>query len=439
MSRHWRTVAALAALLVIAGIAAEWFGDGSEKTASAQSCGLVAAYGGIFEVPSGVEVEVSDANRAALLERVHACVVAELTADASGRYHEMAERLSGPDRSAAEQAERNLVEIELAAAIAGTDAIVQQRQVARGLVRGWLEVDDIIKRQDAGVVLMESGYASGGASHRDEVAAYQKTCRDNGVPVPGSFATDRDWTFRENLKSETAIYFFRSDWNDSEVWTYKDAASGGFCVALVRRKADKHEQYVGTICSDISQQKACFFDNVVYDGAVMKRISWEDFQKRDFSELIHPKDGDPCNLCHLGNNPFIVHPNTKLGKVVQSMYATAVPDTQKFEFLGLGGDPSPWTNFDAISQASGGCFSCHGIPQVTSNSKFCAGVIEMAANRTMPPGYWPPQPIDHPPLWPDSKGCFAKELDPFLARYFPSLRKLKSICSGKTEETCEAH
>lgn len=435
MLRRRETVSALAALLVALAIAAWWFGSGTEKTASADSCGLIAAYGGIFEVPSLVEVNVSDANRAALLKGVHSCVEAKLTADASARYHAMAERLRGPDTSANEQAERNFVEIELAAAIANTDAIVQQRQVARQLVRGWLVVDEIIKRQGAGAVLVESG-ASAGASHRDEVAAYQKNCTDAGVPVPGSFATDPAWTFREHLGSDTAIYFVRSDWNDSEVWTYKDAASGGFCVALVRRKADRDEQFVGTICTDSSQQKACFFDNVIYDGASTKRISWEDFQKRSFSDLVHPKDGDFCNLCHLGNNPFIVHPGTALGMVVRSMYAAKVPVSQKFEFLGLGDSPSPWTNFDAIDpQGTGGCFSCHGLPQVTSGSKFCAGVIEMAANRTMPPGYWPAKPTDHAPLWPDNHGCFAEELSP-LAKYFPSLVKLKSACTGMAEVAC---
>ncbi|TVZ74837.1 hypothetical protein BCL32_0160 [Rhizobium mongolense USDA 1844] len=440
MARRWRIIAALGALPVVAGIAGLLLtGGASGGPPSNEPCNLIAAYGGIFEVPSGVEVEVSDDNRPGLLDRVHACVESELSDGASTRYRQMAGTLTGPDRSSTQQAERNFVEIELAAAIAGTDAAEQQRQVARRLARGQLEFDEIVKRQGAGSVLKDSSLDQDRVKYRNSVAAYQKSCVDAGVPVPGPLATDPAWNYGGELDAEADRYFFRADWNDAEVWTYRGAASGGFCVMLVRRKANKEEQYAGTICTDRLQTNACFFDNVVYDGSGTKRIGWEDFKKRDFGELVHPKDGqDFCNMCHLGNNPFIVHPGTTLGKVVKSMYAADVPNSQKFKFVGLGDEPSPWFNFDPIVPSSpGGCFTCHGLPKITSG-RFCAGIVEIAANRTMPPGHWPPEPqIGAPWFWPDSNGCFSEDLAP-LADYFPSLVKLQSVCSGKVEKICQA-
>ncbi|MER9749203.1 hypothetical protein [Mesorhizobium sp. M0140] len=441
MLGHWRIIAASGALLIAAYVSTLLMA-GDEGSGNlpplAISCDLVAAYGGIFEVPSGVEINVTDQNRGELLERVRGCVESLLVEEASGRYRQTVDTLNGPVVSGADRVERSFVKIELAAALANTDAAKQQRNVARRLVSGWHEAKDIIERQGAGPALKESDWpAVGEAKHRDDVPAYQKACRDAGVPVPGSFVTDPRWTNRGDLDSETHQYFFRSDWPDAEVWTYRDNVSGGFCVALVRRKPGWPVQYVGTICADKLQKKACFFDNIVYEGSATKRISWDDFKTRDFSELVHPKDGeDRCNVCHLGNNPFIVHPKTLLGQTIKSMYAEDVPKSQTFEFVGLGNERDPWSNFGLIIPPdAGGCFKCHGLPQVTTNHKFCSSIIEMAANRTMPPGHWPPDPKGGPWFWPDANGCFAKDFAA-LADYFPSLVKLKSVCSGKVEKIC---
>ncbi|MCF6126609.1 hypothetical protein EN904_03030 [Mesorhizobium sp. M7A.F.Ca.CA.001.07.2.1] len=441
MLMRWRTVAASGALLIVAYVSTLLMAadEGSGSLSSlAMSCDLVAAYGGIFEVPSGVEVNVTDKNRGELLERARGCVEGLLVEEASDRYRQMIDTLKGPVVSRAQQAERSFVQIELAAALANTDAAIQQRDVARRLVSKWQKAKDIIERQGAGPALTESGWpAVGEAKFRDDVPAYLKACRDAGVPVPGSFAADKRWVHREDLGSETHRYFFPSDWTDAEVWTYRDDISGGFCVALVRRKPGWPVQYVGTICADKLQKKACLFDNIVYEGSGTSRITWDDFKTRDFGELVHPKDGeDRCNVCRLGNNPFIVHPKTMLSQTIKSMYAEDVPKSQTFEFVGLGDEPEPWSNFGPIVPPdAGGCFRCHGLPQVTTNHKFCSSIIEMAANRTMPPGHWPPEPKGGPWFWPDANGCFAKEFAP-LADYFPSLVKLKSVCSGKVEKIC---
>ncbi len=156
---------------------------------------------------------------------------------------------------------------------------------------------------------------------------------------------------------------------------------------------------------------------------------------------MHPKDGeDACNLCHLGNNPFLVHPGTMLGEIVTSMYAGDVPKSQAFAFVGLDEQPSPWVNYRPIVPPAGapGCFGCHGIPEVTAQHRFCATVLELAANKTMPPGHWPaPRPAHLPWFWPDERGCFAGE-HAALSEYFPSLVKLKAVCTGRPEQTCPA-
>jgi|GEM_PF-4323432 len=297
------------------------------------------------------------------------------------------------------------------------------------------------ERKAGGVLATSGGMSAGsGSDHRADAPIYHQACRDAGVPVPGSFAMDAGWSDPKELDSEAHRYFFRSNWTDAEVRTYR-AENGGFCIALARRKPNAPEQvpFIGTICADRLQKNACFFDNIVYEQSGSKRIGWEDFRSRDFSELVHPLDGeDRCNSCHLGKNPFIVHPGTILGNAVQSMYDKNGPAPKRFEFVGLGGPPDPWTNFAPIARdgsAADKCMMCHDLPHVTAGHPFCSGILEMAAKRTMPPGHWPADPTGGPDFWPDDKGCFAEGLDS-LKPYFASIVRLKSICSGKPEKTC---
>lgn len=308
-----------------------------------------------------------------------------------------------------------------------TWSVLQQQQVGLSMIKDKPRISRVVARQ--------------AADH--DADDYHEACRAAHVPVPGAFATDPGWSKRADLDAEAHRYFFRPNWSDAEVWTYR-AADRGYCVALVRRNPldPGGPSFVGTICVDSSQTNACFFDSMIYVDSGTKRLGWDEFRQRDFSELVHPMDGeDRCNNCHLGANPFVVHPETVLGRTVMSMYPKLGPKPKRFEFVGLDGRPERWSNFDAIP-ATGDtrdkCMSCHDIPHITKGHKFCDSIIRMAANRTMPPGHWPAEPAGGPEFWPDKNGCFADGLSD-LKDYFASMVRLKSICTGQPEKTCSSN
>lgn len=113
-----------------------------------------------------------------------------------------------------------------------------------------------------------------------------QTCNVGRVRARGYLGwLDTRWAYREDLDSETHQYFFRSDWADAEAWTYREDVSAGFCVAIVRRKLGWPVQYVGTICTDKLQEKACFLDNIVYESSGTKPYQLGRLQDTGFQRI----------------------------------------------------------------------------------------------------------------------------------------------------------
>ncbi|WP_421699742.1 hypothetical protein [Ancylobacter sp.] len=414
--------------------------SGSEPQDS--RCEFIAAYGSVVDSKTGHVVVVDDENRAALLQSALSCTEAALDGPALARYRRLAQSVDAPRSTRDEQAEHMFVLIELAAALSQSETAVQNRQVARRLIDGWRDVGDIVEKQHATQSLSQAvAVRAGGARPgRNDAAAYHAQCEAAGVPVPGPLATDRRWSAPTRLDHETQAYLFRSNWRAATAWTYR-ADDGGYCVALLRENPDKPSApvYFGAICTDREEIDTCFFDSLVYDDAnKSRRIRREEIPVTDLRDFVHPFDGeDRCNSCHLGKNPFLVNPATTLGKIVRSMYAPN-PGPGRFRFTGLESARESWTNYPAMPAVPGspGCMACHEIPAVTKQHNFCTTILERAANTTMPPNHWQNLPGTHARFWPDDNGCFDTSLND-LSRFFPSMVRIRSYCSGLPEKTCK--
>jgi len=275
---------------------------------------------------------------------------------------------------------------------------------------------------------------------RENVEEYQDNCRRRNVPVPPALNTPNAWSAPIDLSTEAHEYFINNHLTDTTLWTYRDP-NGGFCVAMRRSDpnvAGKQPQ-IGTICTDAFQKDACFFDNLIYDEAGKpRRLDDADSLATDYAKLIHPIDvSDKCVACHIGQNPFIGHPQKKLGRVLQGMYdgAPAPPEglPPMFSFVDFGGDLPTWRNKPPLVRTGpeAACMRCHQLPQVSQNSRFCGSVLEMAAKNTMPPHSGVAGSVG----WPDRKGCFPPEAS-HLQDYFASLRTLRAMCTGEKQASC---
>ena len=438
-----RTGFILTGALIVAAFFVLRSGKPTPTGGSEDACDLVAGYGSIFETPSNNEIKANAETRPELLEKVRKCADGLLEKEHRAKADQLIETLGDQSETTDGRVERSIVEIEIMAALSGSEPLLEQRDIARRLVENLAEVTEIVEHQQATEILDVSTRWSPPSKQqfRAEVPQYQKMCRDAGVPVPGSFADDDKWTEAADVSAETPDFFFLSNLRYAKLFTYR-GDNKGFCIALVRRDSDTDDTipFVGTICVDKAQNNACFFDNSVYDDSVgTRRLSWKEFQQTDFSQFVHPKDGDDiCSRCHVGENPFIVHPKSALGKTVQSMYDKEEPTLGRFEFLGLTSKPDPWINFQSIVKDGTNadkCLGCHDLPAVTSNNSFC-GIFKRAATQTMPPEHRSGHVTAEPYLWPDENGCFPKGLEK-LSNYFASVRKLRSICTGRVVPACE--
>ena len=417
-------------------------GAGQQSAAQAR-CDLVAAYGTVIVVPGGRELEVTDDGRPGLLEGVRLCVESLLDPDTLAAYRHADASISPLVQTVQDRADRNLIRVEIAALLSQDVFVGRLRAVARRVAGGVEALALAVKRQSAEAVLMSSGLspadAKGGQRH--DAATYVKACRKVGIPVPGSLTTDAGWSEPVDLDMETNRFLILREKTDANVWSYKDV-SGGYCLTLRRQDPDKVGELplIGTICVNADETHACFFDNIVPDGSSKRRLSLEEYQSTNLSSLLHPMDGDDdCSTCHIGANPFMVDPRTLLGKTIAEQYGPR-KGGEHFAFAGLDMIEGGWSNLGLLNGA--GCMQCHGLPDIPKDDRFCATIIQEAANTTMPPGYWEDKsPNERKPLWPDSDGCFDSSLADLANHFdreaiFDSLRQIKSICSGKKVPMC---
>jgi hypothetical protein len=371
------------------------------------------------------------------------CAESMLRTEAFAVYQRLDAELEGKDLTTSDRADRDLIRVEIAFLVSADASVRRLRTVARRIAGSANELSLAVERQSAEKTLTSLGWSPRSAKEgpRYDASAYVKACKQAAVPVPGPLNADPGWSGPIGLEGDAGRYLILPQSTDASMWTFRDP-DGGYCVTLRRQEPDSAEPpLIGTICINAGETQSCFFDNVVEGGVGGRRLYLDEYSSTDLSSLRHPLDGeDDCDTCHIGANPFMVDPMTDLGKAVAKQYGSK-KGGEHFEFAGFDGLKEGWYNLGLIT-GSTGCMECHDLPAITKGDRFCAAIIEKAANTTMPPGYWNNKPLNgRKPLWPDDNGCFDSSFADLELRFdrnaiFDSLRQIRSLCSGKKIPVC---
>ena len=215
-------------------------------------------------------------------------------------------------------------------------------------------------------------------------AAYIDECRNAGVPIPPDWGSNQ-WLSKGILDNE-----FISGTSVAEIFVSQSTSPPGVSIALPRSIGNTI-QLLGIISLGQTSGKVCYWDNQQNDlnFPIQKGTAVPLSQFAGGAELFEGSGGR-CTGCHIGENPFVVHPGTNLG----------LPN--------LGGLPlfaNNWhqplvhpkwpQNRGPLVGTPGPCNGCHTaggpggrFPDLTSENKFeyCAAVLKPAIQRTMPPG-----------------------------------------------------
>jgi hypothetical protein len=214
-------------------------------------------------------------------------------------------------------------------------------------------------------------------------AAYADLCEEKGVPLPPDWGTDA-WTAHGVL-----AYEFIYETAQAEVFTALSADPEGVCIALPRFQLDTIEA-LGIICLGKSSSQACFWDNQKdYDKFYPRRGEVVPFGRFGGGTDLRITTGGECTDCHRGENPFVIHPGTALGR----------PALAELPLFADGWYepivPAGWELNDGPITSDGPCTACHvengpggRFPEasVGGTPRYCADVLEKAICATMPPG-----------------------------------------------------
>lgn len=403
-------------------------GAADDKSLVAAACPYVPAYGTVYDT-DGNEVVEDEADRPKVLMEVLTCAAAQLDAAQTARYLASIGPVISDVADPVTTTERLLLRTELAAAIS-TNATVRQQEAVARRVSGYLrdpDVIDLANRYEFLKTLRDNGWKGldqGSVSH-DREGEYIAQCRAAGVPVPPPIGTvGGGWSAETPLKTTPGDWMLSSP--KPAVWTYTDG--DGFCIALRRGVASTVA--LGTICSDMSQQHACFFDSLVYDDqGKVRSLSEAEALTTDYSRLVHPEDiVNRCDGCHVGANPFIVNPHAPLGQLVRSLYSV-----KPSPFTYVGANAAGWWNPPFFKAApfspESECISCHDLPGADTGS-YCDRILHRAAGWFMPPKWADHNTGPKVNLWPDSKtGCPPiATVPPELQDYVKSVHALAQMC-----------
>jgi hypothetical protein len=210
---------------------------------------------------------------------------------------------------------------------------------------------------------------------------YMSLCRENQVPIPPDYPSG-EWGRPGLLPFQ---FNFLASGIDTEILAYQAPDRQGLCYALPR-KTGASMRFLGIICQSRSTGKACFWDNIrdwtrcrYVDNPDMVpgcRISGADAHFR-IAEL---QGGsilrENCTECHRGQNAFLIHPETILGRPPAEIRNPA----PGIRYSPLG--QATWSNpppFDAPGSTA--CSGCHEIAEPTPS--FCL-ILQRAAHLTMP-------------------------------------------------------
>jgi Thrombospondin type 3 repeat len=146
-------------------------------------------------------------------------------------------------------------------------------------------------------------------------ADYIRECNLAGVPTPtvwDGFLPRSRWQSLGILPDERE---FISNDKEAEVFFFESASPRGICVALPRSTIFGTD-LLGIICQGSDTGKVCFWDNQKNDISYTIQ-KWESKTIDQFSggQELYGGEGAICTGCHAGENPFIVHPDSALGRI----------------------------------------------------------------------------------------------------------------------------
>jgi hypothetical protein len=219
-------------------------------------------------------------------------------------------------------------------------------------------------------------------------ASYEQDCFAAGVPIPPPWAQwdtplQHGWIGNGQLPSAKAfipsglisVYYFTSD------------SPRGTCMALPRSSASSNViDALGVICHGVDTSKACFWDN--------KNVGWStpvpisQFVKGNTPQIAN---GGQCTNCHVGENPFVIHPNTALDltfKVPSSQWS-AKNWYDPLIHASLPQNPGPTNAIMSppTGTSQGSCDACHRLPEMFTSAASC-WLLDLATGgpkKTMPP------------------------------------------------------
>jgi hypothetical protein len=216
--------------------------------------------------------------------------------------------------------------------------------------------------------------------------AYRDQCAAAGVPIPPDWGTP-EWISQGELTSE-----FISGELEAEVFTWNSSQPDqpeGMCIALPRWDESNQARFLGIICLSKRWSKACFWDNQT-GGAQFFPQRGAVYPLSAFGGGADPthQGAGVCTECHAGQNPYVIHPNTPLGR--PKLDGLPLFSNVWYEPIVRAGwprNPGPLTS-------DGACSGCHNpggeagaFPIISRDLQFgyCTSVLELAISRTMPP------------------------------------------------------
>ena len=256
----------------------------------------------------------------------------------------------------------------------------------------------------------------------DASAAYLAACRNTyNIPVPDR-VIDLTSGWSESMH-RVAHPFIRADLA-AEVWSYETSA--GVCIAMPRLDGSGRAESLNMICM-ANTGETCFFAHkdtvdpedeedkgflippelVDAQNVPLKGLPIEDFLG---GTDLEGKPAGACSDCHIGENPFIIHPNDPAFHNPLLSQLSIFPSKWPTPIVpaSFPGNPPPIEVLAPLSPAgSSNCNPCHGVgsgsasagrfAQVNSDHPgFCDLVLHPALSDvtegptftppTMPPG-----------------------------------------------------
>lgn len=374
----------------------------------------------IARTDTGEIVDVTSESAPSIIADLAACVNEELREGNRTEYLSAIGELSAlANADRATKAERQLIELNVASNFVDTYLARKAIAIAKTIQRRF-PVDGFaqaVERNRAKSLLSRFNSPAKHEADKKAMALYLKNCRAL-MPVPemlegkGQGKWEGPFPISDNKTDSEKSLIFGDTAKHNNLWFYsisgpaknKSNEQPGVCVVFERFFGDNGDDKfgqnpIGTICTDVKQENACFFDNILNteDGGE-PLLTQEQLKVTHYADLIPPnKINNVCTACHIGQNPFISKPKSELGKLLSNKLGASIVGTKytivDFQnLLDWHDNPPVFVGKDDNERK---CSTCHSLPiprrphikipgqdEVLNN--YCI-VLRRSAKTSMPP------------------------------------------------------